>query len=198
MAVTIHKANIAHARGIARVYVDAWRTTYAGLLPARALTGMSYDRQTVEWAHQIRHKGLHCPILVAHDETGSLVGMTSFGRARLEDRPASAPFLASGDGNGTGEVFTLYVHPDRQDRGIGRVLLAAAFEGLRAKGLNRAYVWVLGDNPARYFYERMGGRYVADREEDLWGVPVAQAAYGWTDLAAAQSRLGLVRQARFG
>jgi hypothetical protein len=57
---------------------------------------------------------------------------------------------------------------------------------------------VLGDNPARYFYERMGGRYVADREEDLWGVPVAQAAYGWTDLAAAQSRLGLVRQARFG
>jgi len=44
----------------------------------------------------------------------------------------------------------------------------------------------------------MGGRYIADRDEDLWGVSVSQAAYGWPDLAAAQSRLGLVRQSRFG
>jgi hypothetical protein len=55
-------------------------------------------------------------------------------------------------------------------------------------------VWVLHDNPARYFYERLGGSYVADREEDLWGVRVRQAAYGWPDLAAA----ALVRRQRIG
>ena len=198
MPVQLLKAHIAHARGIARVYVDAWRTTYAGLLPARALTGMSYDRQTVEWAHQIRHKGLHCPILVAYDDRAGVVGMTSFGKSRIEDRPASAPFLSGNPDFGSGEVFTLYVHPDHQDRGIGRQLMGAAFAGLRERGLAKAYVWVLDSNPARYFYERMGGRYIADRDEDLWGVAVSQAAYGWPDLAAAQSRLGLVRQSRFG
>ena len=198
MPTMLLKATIAHARGIARVYVDAWRTTYAGLLPARALTGMSYDRQTVEWAHQIRHKGLHCPILVAYDDKAGVVGMTSFGKSRIEDRPATATFLSGNVSLGSGEIFTLYVHPDHQDRGIGRQLMGAAFAGLREKGLAKGYVWVLHSNPARYFYERMGGRYIADRDEDLWGVPVAQAAYGWEDLVVAQSRLGLVRQTRFG
>lgn len=196
MSVTLMKANIAHARGIARVYVDAWRTTYAGLLPARALTGMSYDRQTVEWAHQIRHKGLHSPILVALDARGTVAGMTSFGKARIDDLPAAADF--TGGNSVTGEVFTLYVHPDNQDRGIGRELMAAAFAGLREKGLARAYVWVLDSNPARYFYERMGGRYVADRTEDLWGIGVRQCAYAWPEIASAQTRLGLVRPSRFG
>lgn len=196
MSVTLMKATLAHARGIARVYVDAWRTTYAGLLPARALTGMSYDRQTVEWGHQIRHKSLHSPILVAIDARGTVVGHTSFGRARLDDLPAAVDYLST---NGmTGEIFTLYVHPDSQDRGIGRQLMAAAFAGIREKGLARAYVWVLESNPARYFYERMGGRYVADRTEDLWGIGVGQCAYAWPDVTVAQSRLGLVRQTRFG
>ncbi|MBL8807671.1 MAG: GNAT family N-acetyltransferase [Rhodospirillales bacterium] len=196
MSVTLMKATIAHARGIARVYVDAWRTTYAGLLPARALTGMSYDRQTIEWAHLIRQKGLHSPIFVAIDGRGTVAGITSFGRARIDDLPAAADFAG---GNGaTGEIFTLYVHPDSQDRGIGRVLMETAFAGLREKGLSRAYVWVLESNPARYFYERMGGRYVADRTEDLWGIGVGQCAYAWPDVAAAQARLGLVRPSRFG
>ena len=194
MQATLHRATLGHARGLARVYVDSWRTTYAGLLPARALTGMSYDRQTVEWAHQIRHKGLHCPILVALDARGAVVGMTSFGRARLEDRPAAAPFLKTTNGIAPGEVFTLYVHPDHQDRGVGRQLLLGAFAGLRERGMSQAFVWVLHDNPARYFYERMGGRYVADRDEELWGVPVEQVAYGWTDIAPA----AFARPQRFG
>ncbi len=194
MTVALHRATLGHARGLARVYVDAWRTTYAGLLPARALTGMSYDKQTAEWAYQIRHKGLHCPILVALDARGTVVGMTSFGRARIEDRPAAAPFLKATTSTGAGEVFTLYVHPDSQDRGIGRLLLEGAFAGLRERGMAQAFVWVLHDNPARYFYENLGGQYVADREEELWGVRVFQAAYGWADLAATAR----VRITKFG
>jgi GNAT superfamily N-acetyltransferase len=194
MSISLHRATLGHARGLARVYVDAWRTTYVGLLPERALTGMSYDKQTTEWAYQIRHKGLHCPILVALDARGAVVGLTSFGRARIEDRPAAAPFLKSTGGLGPGEVFTLYVHPDNQDQGIGRLLLDGAFAALRERGMGQAFVWVLHDNPARYFYERLGGSYVADRDEELWGVRVRQAAYGWPDLAAE----ALVRTQRFG
>ena len=194
MSATLHRATLGHARGLARVYVDAWRTTYAGLLPERALTGMSYDKQTTEWAYQIRHKGLHCPILVALDERGAVVGMTSFGRARIEDRPPAAPFLKAASGVGAGEVFTLYVHPDSQDRGIGRLLLEGAFAGLVERGMGQAFVWVLHDNPARYFYETLGGEYIANREEELWGVRVYQSAYGWTDLAATRR----ARRTRFG
>ncbi len=198
MTVTLLKATQGHVRGIARVYVDAWRATYAGLLPPKTLVGMDYDRQAVEWAYQIRHKSLHAPILVAYDDKSGVVGVTSFGRSRIEDRPARPPFTQVGITLGSGEVFTLYVHPDHQNRGIGAMLIGGAFSGLRERGLNQAYVWVLHDNPARYFYERMGGRFIATRRERLWGSDVAQAAYGWPDLAKTLALPGLVRSARLG
>jgi len=42
---TIGLATERAAAGIAKVYVDAWRSTYAALLPHRMLLGMSYERQ---------------------------------------------------------------------------------------------------------------------------------------------------------
>jgi GNAT superfamily N-acetyltransferase len=193
MTTVLLKATHGHVRGIARVYVDAWRATYAGLLPPKTLIGMDYDRQAVEWAHQIRHKALHAPILVAFDDRAGVVGVTGFGRSRIEDRPARPPFTQPGISLGSGEVFTLYVHPDHQNKGVGRTLLLGALEGLRERALNQAYVWVLHDNPARYFYERMGGRFVASRRERLWGADVAQVAYGWADLSKLPGLAGAGR-----
>jgi GNAT superfamily N-acetyltransferase len=198
MSVVLLKATTGHVRGIARVYVDAWRATYAGLLPPKTLIGMDYGRQAAEWAHQIRSKSMHAPILVAFDQDDGVIGVTGFGRSRIEDRPACPPFTQPGISLGSGEVFTLYVHPDHQNRGVGRRLLAGAFEGLRERGLNQAYVWVLHDNPARYFYERMGGKFVAARRERLWGADVAQVAYGWPDLGQALAAPGLAGARRTG
>jgi GNAT superfamily N-acetyltransferase len=198
MSLALVRATQGHVRGLARVYVDAWRATYAGLLPPRTLVGMDYDRQTIEWTYQIRHKSLHAPIVAALEDGFGVVGLTSFGRSRIEDRPARPPFTQVGISLGSGEIFTLYVHPDHQNRGIGRALIGAAFAGLRERGLNQAYVWVLHDNPARYFYERMGGKFIATRRERLWGVDVAQAAYGWPDLAKTLALPGLVRPQRLG
>lgn len=198
MSLVLLKATTGHVRGIARVYVDSWRAAYAGLLPPKTLIGMDYDRQAAEWAYQIRTKAMHAPILVAFDSDEGVTGVTSFGRSRIEDRPARPPFTQPGISLGSGEVFTLYVHPDHQNRGVGRTLLAGAFEGLRERALNQAYVWVLHDNPSRYFYERMGGKFVAARRERLWGADLAQVAYGWPDLARALAAPGLAGTRRVG
>jgi hypothetical protein len=45
-------------------------------------------------------------------------------------------------------------------------------------------VWVLTDNPSRFFYQAMGGKAAATRDEPLWGTIVRQTAYHWPDLAA--------------
>jgi hypothetical protein len=55
-------------------------------------------------------------------------------------------------------------------------------------GSSSAVIWVLAGNPARFFYERMGGRRVAEREEALWNVVLPEAAYGWDDLKALRAR----------
>jgi ribosomal protein S18 acetylase RimI-like enzyme len=118
---------------------------------------------------------------VAVDATGSTVGFGSCGARRA---------AAS---NYAGEVFTLYVEADAQGRGVGRRLLLHLFGRLMRRGLPSALVWVLRDNPSRFFYERLGGKAVATRPIGVGGIDVDAVAYGWRDLAAilqSQSKAG--------
>ena len=54
---------------------------------------------------------------------------------------------------------------------------------LRARGCAEAMLWVLAENPSRFFYEVMGGRRTYERVEKLWGKEVPQIGYRWSDLA---------------
>ena len=42
-------------------------------------------------------------------------------------------------------------------------------------------------NPARFFYEAMGGKLVAERDTTMMGVAVPEVAFGWTKLALAEA-----------
>jgi GNAT superfamily N-acetyltransferase len=179
---TIGLASERAAAGIAKVYVDAWRSTYAALVPHRVLLGMSYQRQTREWSWVIRNRAEAQPVIVAAEANRDVVGFISFGLSRLGDRPAGGRFAGEGDAN-VGEIYTLYVLPEFQERGIGRRLLSAAFAAMVDQGYGRSFLWVLRDNPSRYFYERVGGKAVAERQESLWGCTLDEICYGWPDLA---------------
>src|SRR3546814_18880099 len=105
----------------------------------------------------------------------TLFRSVAFGSCGVTRRP-ELPF--------SGEVYTLYVQPDHQGQGIGRRLLNGLFQALRKQRYDSAIIWVLDANPSRYFYEAMGGRPVAERDEALWGVVMHEAAYGWDRLPA--------------
>lgn len=186
---TIGLATDRAAVGIAKVYVDTWRSAYAGLLPNRVLIGMSYERQAREWSWVIRNRADAQPVIVAAEPNRGVVGFVSFGLSRIADRPASGPYSGAG-GSNVGEIFTLYVRPELQERGIGRRLLAASFTAMQERGYERGFLWVLRDNPSRYFYERMGGQPIAERRERLWGCLLDEIAYGWPDLTQSLDRLG--------
>jgi ribosomal protein S18 acetylase RimI-like enzyme len=177
--ISIRAATAADAAAIARVDVETWRETYAGVLPQDLLLGLSRAERRRAWTEFIRR----CPgdALVAADAREGVVGFGSCGRRR-----------SAGD-RFAGEVFTLYVDPAWQGEGLGRRLLLHVFGRLLSRRLPTALVWVLRDNPARFFYERLGGRLVATKPIRVGGAEVAAVAYGWTDLAGvleAQSRAG--------
>ena len=179
---TIGPATERDAAGIARVYVDTWRSTYAALLPHAMLLGMSYERQAREWSWVIRSNAETQPVIVATDANRDVVGFVSFGRSRSGDRPGGGRFAGDSDAK-VGEIYTLYVLPEFQERGIGRRLLAAAFAAMVDKGCDCSFLWVLRDNPSRYFYERVGGKAIAERRDRLWGCTLDEVCYGWTELA---------------
>jgi ribosomal protein S18 acetylase RimI-like enzyme len=188
MAIIGH-ATVRSAPGIAKVYVDTWRSTYAGLLPDRVLLGMSYERQANEWAWVIRNRSDSQSVMVAAEVGHGVVAMASLGHGRTADLPPSGPFAPSG--GAIGEIYTLYVLPEFQERGIGRQLLAAAFSALVSRCIDRAYCWTLVESKgARSFYARYDGKEIRKKKQKLWGVDVHQVAYGWTDLKATISKLG--------
>ena len=189
---TIAPATERDAAGIARVYVDAWRSAYAAILPHRGLLGMSYEHQTRQWSWTIRTRAEMQAVIVAAEADHGVVGFTSFGPARGSDRPLG--FAGERDAK-VGEIYTLYVQPEFHERGIGRQLLTAAFAALAHKGYGCGFLWVLRDNPSRYFYERVGGKVVAERGERMWGRAVDQICYGWPDLALAIDCPALARSA---
>lgn len=45
----IRRAVLADAKGIAKVQVDSWQTTYQGIVPAEFLAGMSYEDREQKW-----------------------------------------------------------------------------------------------------------------------------------------------------
>jgi ribosomal protein S18 acetylase RimI-like enzyme len=176
---TIRPAIQTDAVGIAKVYVDAWRSAYAAILPHRVLLEMSYDQQTLQWTRTIqRTREL---VIVAIEADQGVVGFAGFGSARAGDRRTIERLAGVPDAS-VGEIYTLYVQPDCQDRGIGRQLVADAFAAMTRNGCRCGLLWVLRDNPSRYFYERIGGRLIAERQERMWGQVTDQVCYGWTDL----------------
>jgi ribosomal protein S18 acetylase RimI-like enzyme len=167
----IRQAEPADIDAIARIEVETWRATYAGMLPDRVLVGMSEQRQRAAWSGLVRYRPGD---VIVGEEPG--LGVVGFGNCGAQRDP-SLPYA--------GEVFTLYVTPDAQNGGVGRQLLDALFERLRGSGKNSALIWVIRANPSRYFYQRAGGKFVLTRRIRVGGETVEAVAYGWPDLETA-------------
>lgn len=175
--ITIRAARPGDALRIARLDVETWRATYAGILTTAFLVGLSTQRREIGWSAVIEREPRD--VRVAVDADGEIVGFGSCGKNR-------------GGAEFAGEVFTLYVAPDWQNLGIGRLLLLSLFERLVAQGCASVIIWVLRENPSRFFYQRLGGREVKHRMFAVGGKKTAAAGYAWRDLprfleAAAQA-----------
>jgi len=172
-SLTIRKARPIDAEAVARIYVESWRDTYPGILPARLLLSMTVEGQAARWRNAIAIAARET-VFVAEDGRKNVIGMASMGRARDSDLGYDS------------EIYTLYVHPLVTGRGVGRALLTGAFSALAHTGHASCMIWAHAKNPARFFYEAMGGKLVAERWTRMMGVEVPEAGYGWETLTVGE------------
>jgi L-amino acid N-acyltransferase YncA len=173
MAVKVRIARPEDAKAVARIYVESWHDTYAAILPKRLLCAMTPAGQAARWRAAIGARGRE-QVMVGETARHGIVGMASVGPTR------------DGALGYDGEVYTLYVDPAFFGCGAGRALLRGAFGALAARGFSSCVIWAHARNPARFFYEAMGGRLVAERVQRMMGDPVPEAAFGWRKLVLAE------------
>ncbi len=183
--LNLRSAGLNDAGPIARVHVTTWRAAYAGLVPDTYLVGMTEVGRMRFWRRLLGRPQAEETILVAEIE--SAASAASAGSAASDSGPQVVGFGSCGPSRPyglpyRGEVFTLYVTDDWQGRGIGRALIRALFVDLVARGNSDALIWVLSANPARFFYEAVGGSPVAARKEAFAGAMLDETGYAWPDL----------------
>jgi ribosomal protein S18 acetylase RimI-like enzyme len=164
----IRPATLEDVPAIARVHVASWQSTYRGMLPDEFLASLSETGYAERWKRVIGDGS--SKVYVA--EGGSeVVGFASGGRER------------AGEKGYVGELYAIYVIDEAQRRGFGRELVRASVAGLRELGLDDMIIWVLRDNqPARRFYERLGGVYVRAQPITIGSVTMEEVSYGWRRL----------------
>ncbi|HSK40783.1 MAG TPA: GNAT family N-acetyltransferase [Arenibaculum sp.] len=180
MRTRIRRAMIGDDRSIARVHVEGWRETYPGVVPDRVLNRLDVEDRRWFWRAALIERSGDRDFFVA-ESGGRVVGFGVCG----EEQVGLEEF--------DGEFHALYVLRAGQGRGLGTRLMREMAAALAARGRTAATVWVLRDNwRARRFYEKLGGRLIADRPLDFDGTRVMEVAYGWTDITplacAATSR----------
>jgi ribosomal protein S18 acetylase RimI-like enzyme len=198
--ISIRRARPADAAAIGAVHVAAWRSAYPGLLPDNFLASMSAARHAAQYDRAIRNGlSVHVAAVSGLDLLGAggppggkrsrsdVAGLRGMGDDEAGDAPMAGPRIvgfatsekASAHAPAEGEIETLYVLDDWRERGIGRRLLRAAAAGLRNAGCRSAFLWVLRDNPSRWFYQHLGGRPAAEATIQFGGVPLVQTAFVW-------------------
>lgn len=176
LALSVRLARPEDAADLARIYIDSWQDTYAGMISHALLGAMSHKHHTARWLAAIKGP---TTVLVAEDARAGPVGLTSLGSAR--DR--SLGFEA--------EVYTLYVDPAFLGLGTGRALLDGAFDSLKDRKLRSCLIWAHARNNACFFYEAMGGRRVAMRTTRLMGELTPEIGFGWRQLVTRKQKRAL-------
>jgi len=155
----IRDASTADAPLIGRIFHQAWRETYRGLLPDAMVDGVDADTIAEEWAVKLAPGGgSFC--LIAETDDGVAMGYGGGTLAGFSDEVI--PELA--DKGPSGLLDSLYVLKDHHSGGLGRTLVAGIAAGLTDVGMSRMAVVVLATNPAVAFYKRLGAEMVLERE----------------------------------
>ena len=142
---------------LSAVFLDCWRISYGQVMPASLVASMTPGKARSLWADALQRPNQTILAATADEPPHPVVGFVGF---QLQ-------------ADGAGYVSSLYVSPQLQGGGVGRLLLSGAEQELRDAGARTARLWVFEQNaPSRAFYIRQG--YHPDgRRETLpeWGQP---------------------------
>jgi GNAT superfamily N-acetyltransferase len=175
--ILIRRAEPNNAAGIAHVHVQAWHSTYRGIVPDSYLDSLDEAERADHW-RDLLESGM---VVLVAERAGQVIGFATGGKSR------------DGVANCDAELYAIYLLEEAQRARIGRDLLHELARTLREQGFRSMEVWVLARNSAREFYARMGAEYARSKEIEIGGATLMEMAYVWPDLSALAGNHALSR-----
>ena len=163
---------------MARVFVEAARAAWAGFLPPDRLAWLTSSADRWE-------RRAHQEVTLVAERRGEVV---AFAVLRASEDADLDPRLV-------GELDTFYALPPNWGSGVGRLLMRAALDTLRARGYREAALWTAEENRRpRRIYEAAGWTLDgAQRSKRFLGVTLTELRYRIRLSRFAGARRGIRR-----
>ena len=172
MGIQIRVAIPEDATSMARVHVDSWRSTYAGIVPAEYLAGLSYRNRESLWKDLLTTDRPGTSYFVAETGGGDIVGFANAGPER------------EGDSTYRGELYAIYILEEYQHMGLGRRLVSCVTRRLLADGFNYDAAVGAGGQSTRLSDSTSHWEVseLAERPSSIGGADLVEVSYGWRDI----------------
>lgn len=159
----IRRAELSDADAMAYVHATSWQETYKGLLDDHVISKFNVDNRKKMWAAFLQ-KDIDTQRAYVAVNSGKVVGIASWHE--------TADHV---------ELLTLYVLSDFHNQDIGKSLFKQVEKDAAQKG-KQLITWVLKENKATSFYEKMGLKFVKSEEKNLGASSVQEFMYSnYTD-----------------
>ncbi len=166
--IIYRKAVAEDAPAVARVHVESWHKSFAGIVPQEFLNNLTVEKR--EQAFRQRFDETNYKMFVAETEKNGIVGFADFGAARESDFGFEA------------ELYAIYLLREFQGKGIGENLFRLCQKEMIADNFDSMYLMALAVSPYKSFYEKMGGKLIGQGNHFLALVEYETIIYGWKNL----------------
>ena len=126
--IQVRFATLKDAPDVAQLHLIAAMTLYEDQVPMAHWVATPMPKRGSYWKEAIEYGEPQVMVAVLDDE---IVGLVGYDRSRDPKTP-----------NTTGEIWAIYIDPDRLGQGIGLALWDAAREGLVDEGCTDVTVWL--------------------------------------------------------
>ncbi len=177
----IREASMLDAEGIAKVQVETWKTAYKNIFPQSFLEGLSYCEKSIELRKWLENLEETTKVFVCESESNQIIGFAVGGLER-ENHPEYK-----------GELWGIYILQKYQRNGIGTELIERIVHYFLENEITSMLLWVLKENPYRFFYQRLGGNIINEKEKNWGPFRKIVVSYGWKNIETILNKYDLIQ-----
>ena len=167
MDIKIREWNHTDAKDIASVQVSSWQSTYRGIISADYLDDLNDPEKLLQriekWSNILNDPDQR--VFVALD-TEKIIWFATCGKSTELEWYESC-------------ISSIYLLNEYQWNGIWSNLFRTCIHHLQSLGYQSMYIWVLADNPAKNFYEKMWGEYKKEIDALIGKETYKEYLYYW-------------------